>query len=502
MEVSADLQAAEPPHQGGLLTIIMRRLCIAVLAAAGVLFTPAAAWAHSELISSDPGYGDRLAAPPSEVRLEFSGAMDLTGARLTLHRKGSGQVDALRPKLASPDRRVVSVALPAGLPDRAYTMVWFFLGSDGHLMGGEVPFVIGTPAVAALPKAAAPGTPRAPREMQTLGPGIAGPGVQLEAVQPPAPVSNPRFAIAVATPQAVVRLLDYTSLAILIGGGFFLARVWTAGTGERRAHRLLWWALLGSAVATLLTFGLTAAGLRGVSALEALDPSVMGAVLGTRFSRVILARAAFLGLAFLALTMLTLGREQAVRSRWWRMLAGMAGGGVLLTHALLGHASSEGFAARLAVFVHLVGVAAWLGGLVFLGVVVLPRRRADELRALLPRFSTLAFTAVSAMVVAGAVMVLRVAPKVTELPQTGYGRMLLLKLLFVGLLLAAAQRARTFTERRLVKDATRLRPLVAAVGVELVLAVVILSSTSVLAGRVPPSTRTPTNAVSPLKGQR
>jgi len=40
------------------------------------------------------------------------------------------------------------------------------------------------------------------------------------------------------------------------------------------------------------------------------------------------------------------------------------------------------------------------------------------------------------------------------------------------------------------------------VGVELVLAVVILSSTSVLAGRVPPSTRTPTNAVSPLKGQR
>jgi hypothetical protein len=32
--------------------------------------------------------------------------------------------------------------------------------------------------------------------------------------------------------------------------------------------------------------------------------------------------------------------------------------------------------------------------------------------------------------------------------------------------------------------------------------VVILSSTSVLAGRNPPSTRPPTNAVSTLKGQR
>jgi copper transport protein len=311
-----------------------------------------------------------------------------------------------------------------------------------------------------------------------------------------------RFSIAVATPQAVVRFLDYASLAVLIGGGFFLVRVWHDGSGERRAQRLLWWALFASAFATLLTFGLTAAGLRGASALEALDPSVMGAVMGTRFSRVITARAAFLGLGSVALAMLTLGRQQAVRSRRWQALAGLSAGGVLITHALLGHASSEGLAARLAVFVHLAGVAVWLGGLVFLGAVVLPRRRSEEVRTLLPRFSSLAFTAVSAMVVAGAVMVLRVAPKITELPQTGYGRMLLLKLTFVGLLLAAAQQARTFTERRLVKDATRLRPLLMAVGVELVLAVVILSSTSVLAGRVPPSTRTPTNAASTSKGQR
>ena len=46
--------------------------------------------------------------------------------------------------------------------------------------------------------------------------------------------------------------------------------------------------------------------------------------------------------------------------------------------------------------------------------------------------------------------------------------MLILKLTFVALLLAAAQQARTFTERRLVKDATRLRPLLMAVSVELV----------------------------------
>jgi putative copper export protein len=281
--------------------------------------------------------------------------------------------------------------------------------------------------------------------------------------------------------------------------------VWHDGTADRRARRLLWAALLGSAAATVLTFGLTAAGLQGVGALEALRPSVMSAVGGTRFARIITARVAFLGLGFVVLAMMTLGRDRALRSRWWQGMAAVAAGGVLVTHALLGHASSEGLVGRIAVLVHLVGVAVWLGGLVFLAAVVLPRGRAEEVRVLLPRFSSLAFTAVAAMVVAGGVMVTRVVPKLSALPQTGYGRILLLKLGFVALLLVAAQQARTFTERRLVRDSTRLRPLLTAVGAELALAVVILTSTAVLVGRVPPSTRTgpvPAPSATALKGPR
>ena len=189
----------------------------------------------------------------------------------------------------------------------------------------------------------------------------------------------------------------------------------------------------------------------------------------------------------------------------------MAGGGLLVTHALLGHASSEGLLGRLALLVHLVGVSIWLGGLVFLAAVVLPRRRSEEVRVLLPRFSSLAFSAVAAMVTAGAVMVTRVVPKLSALPQTGYGRVLLVKLGFVALLMLAAQQARTFTERRLVlggsgvspevNGSTRLRPLLTAVGVELTLAVVILTSTAVLVGRTPPSTRRPSPITAP-KGPR
>src|SRR5439155_21537641 len=111
---------------------------------------------------------------------------------------------------------------------------------------------------------------------------------------------------------------------------------------------------------------------------------------GTRFAHIITARIAFLGLGFVVLGMLTLGRDRAVRSRWWQVMAAGAAGGILVTHALLGHASSEGLLARLAILVHLVGVAIWLGGLVFLAAVVLPRHRSEEVRVLLPRFSSLA----------------------------------------------------------------------------------------------------------------
>ena len=479
----------------------MRRLFIGVLlAAAGVCVTPAAAWAHAELLSSQPGYGDRLPAAPAEVRLEFSTAVDLTGGRFSLERRAGPATALDRPAPASSDRRTVAIPLPPRLADGAYTLVWYLLGSDGHLMAGEVSFSVGAGGTAAGAAPAGP-TPAVPAPaspasaVRRLGPGIAGPALRYDAspAPPPAMPQRTRVAIALSTPQAVVRFVDDASLAVLLGGGFFLAAVWADGSRERRARRLLWWALAISAAATLLTFGLTAAGLRGVGALDALRPSVMATVLGTRLARVLGARAAFLALTSVALAMLTLGRERAVRSRWWRGLAGVAAGGILVTHAVLGHAGSEGAAARLAFLVHLAGVSVWLGGLVFLAAVVLPRRRPEEVRVVLPRFSDLAFTAVAAMVVAGAVMVTRVVPRLSALPQTGYGRVLLVKLGLVALLLLAAQQARTFTERRLVRDSARLRPLVGAVGVELALAVLILTSTAVLVGRVPPNARSTRN---------
>ncbi|HLF40403.1 MAG TPA: CopD family protein, partial [Acidimicrobiia bacterium] len=173
--------------------------------------------------------------------------------------------------------------------------------------------------------------------------------------------------------------------------------------------------------------------------------------------------------------------------------------------------------------------------------VVLPRRRADELSALVPRFSRLAFASVATAVVAGTALLVLLSPRWGALPGSGYGRILALKLGLVGVILASASRAREFVNRQLAgvtsgptrspsriaapaampvpvgvgavagapvhpdaaahpdapagpgpewdgrADPVALRPFVTAVTAELCLAAGVLAATTLLVGRSPPS---------------
>jgi copper transport protein len=229
---------------------------------------------------------------------------------------------------------------------------------------------------------------------------------------------------------------------------------------------------------------------------------------------------------------------RAVRSRLWLVGAAVSGVGVLATHGVLSHASTRGPLPIAVDMVHLGAVTTWLGGLTFLGVVVLPRRLLAELGRLTPRFSRLAFRCVSTAAVAGTALLLLLSPRWTALPGSSYGRFLLLKLVLVISLLAVASKARVFVQRRLpdlvldesageatqlvaapaedrvlvtvggtvgaprsdgektaVATPTRptdgdwpgLRPFVTAVSAELCLGASILAVTAALVGRAPPS---------------
>ena len=88
---------------------------------------------------------------------------------------------------------------------------------------------------------------------------------------------------------------------------------------------------------------------------------------------------------------------------WWMVAAGLVGLGLAVTPGLGGHAGT-GIQTGLAIpadMVHVAAMACWLGGLVVLCVAVLPKGDADELRAVLPRYSALALGAIVALIVSG-----------------------------------------------------------------------------------------------------
>ncbi|MDB5453855.1 MAG: putative copper resistance protein [Caulobacteraceae bacterium] len=88
---------------------------------------------------------------------------------------------------------------------------------------------------------------------------------------------------------------------------------------------------------------------------------------------------------------------------------------------------------------HLLGAGAWLGGLIGLSLILGDRTGSSPaLRPTVARFSQLAYAAVAALVVSGLVNAFILVGSPAALISTGYGRLLLLKLLFFAGMLALA----------------------------------------------------------------
>jgi putative copper export protein len=182
-----------------------------------------------------------------------------------------------------------------------------------------------------------------------------------------------------------------------------------------------------------------------------------------------------------------------VRSPFWVVAAAACGVGLLRTPGFVSHASEGNISVlgSVADLVHLIGVAAWLGGLVMLVVVVLPRRRPAELAAIVPKYSQLAFGSITAVVVAGSIMSWELVGSFTGFADTRFGHVLALKLLLFVFVMGAAYVSKRWVDQRLSVavtlrgHASLVRPFVLSVATEAVLATGILAVASVLVATSP-----------------
>jgi copper transport protein len=371
--------------------------------------SPSAAFFHASLRSSSPAAGSRLDRAPAQIRLVFSEEIEPSLGSIRLI-DPTGRATQLA---ASGDPRDVSAlvaAAPAGLSNGIYHVEWRIVSEDGHPMNGSFEFTIAASVGASAPSAAALSAPtRIPETTAVLPPSAP---AAASTAQSPSALEG-----ALVLP-AVLRGLGMGTLAALAGLLGFLATRREADP-EPRAERLT--ARLAIAASGLLVLHFIAWAIHVVPD-DALGGDQLAALLTTNVGRVELART---GLALLAAWALLLARRP-------RLALGFAVATLLVSGAAGHSAAIHPEWAVPAHALHVVAVAAWLGGLVWL--IVLERRSAAVAAREAQRVSSVALAAVIAVAFSGVVQTRLFLPVWADLVRSTYGAIALAKVAGLGVL--------------------------------------------------------------------
>ncbi|CAM5584871.1 MULTISPECIES: copper resistance CopC/CopD family protein [Streptomyces] len=417
----------------------VRILVLLFIAVTGALLAGAGpASAHAALTGSDPAQGVVADKAPTQVSLTFSEKVALNDDSLRVLDPKGKPVQTGSP--ANVSGTTYAVRLKSGLADGTYTVTYQVVSADSHPVAGAYTFSVGAPSQTVVSGA---------------GP-AAGGGV-------------------VGGLYAFGRYASYAGFIVLAGGAAFVLACWRHGAGVRPLQRLVvggWVALTAATLWLLLLHGAyTGSG----KFADVFDLDLLGQVLQTKTGAALVSRLLLLAAAALFVAVLfgtyarpspttTLNdgaarrlpdpREEGEEKR--DLAFGLAVGGVVVaaglatSWAMAEHASTglqPGIAMPVDV-VHLLAVAAWLGGLTAL-LTALYRAPAETPveAAAVQRFSRVAFGSVLALVVTGAYQSWRQLGSWSAFTETRYGQLLLVKIGLVAVLVGIAAVSRRWTGR-------------------------------------------------------
>ncbi|HXX89575.1 MAG TPA: copper resistance protein CopC [Acidimicrobiales bacterium] len=408
----------------------------ALVAGAVLVIGAGPAAAHAQLESSDPSPSSVVLQPPRQVVLHFGEPVEIDFGSIRVFGPGGARVDRGGTHHPDGDAHSVAIPLPSRLPDGTYVVAWRVVSADSHPVHGAFVFSVG----AATATASATSLAHA-----------------LQAA---------RGSTAVGIVYGLVRFGVFVGLLVLVGALAVVGLVWRGAGQVRRVRRVLW-----AAWATVLVGSLAGLAVQGVYAASlpltrALDPSLLDEVLHTRLGEVELLRVLLLA-ALVPVLLAVSGRSrsfgQGEMRAGWTYAGAAIGIALLLTPGLSGHASTSGIAAvGLALdVVHLAAAAVWIGGLVLLGVLLVPGMPADvpapDPIDLARRVSPLFFGAVVAVVASGVVQSLRQVGSWYALWHTAYGRILVVKVCLVAVVVALGAVSRRLVVGRWTPDTAWVR---------------------------------------------
>ncbi|WP_216868827.1 copper resistance CopC/CopD family protein [Streptomyces brasiliscabiei] len=450
----------------------MRPILLLLLAVVGTLFAGAVpVSAHAALTGSDPQQGSVVKEAPDQVSLTFSESVAMSDGSVRVYDPKGKEADT--GKVTDLGGNSYAVGLHSGLPDGTFTVTYQVVSADSHPVSGAFTFSVGAPSktTVAVPE-------------QEAGGGIVG-GL-----------------------YGFARYLSYAGFILMVGGAAFVLACWQRGAGVRPVQRLVvsgWLTLTTATLAMLLMRGsYTGSGKLG----DIFDLDLLGQVLQTKTGAALVSRLLLLAAAALFIAVLfgayarrdeepqdektedeaagetpegNLGEspeetpeesdkrskhvepdehneddEHDDESHHRDLTFGLAiGGGVVSTGlaaswALAEHASTgiqPGLSMPLDIL-HLLAVAAWLGGLATL-LVALFRAPVDAPieTAAVRRFSRVAFGSVLVLAATGIYQSWRQVGTWSALTGTSYGQLLLVKIGLVAVLVGIAWISRRWTSQ-------------------------------------------------------
>jgi len=424
---------------------LIRRLFVILFAALTLVFVmpPAPASAHAELLFTTPTEGAVLADAPTSVDLTFDEPVFLVPDGFQLY-DGGGTHRAVPVEAVE---ATVRVTLPPTLADGSYVLGWRVVSDDSHPESGVLSFVVG----------------QAGTSVPIIAPTNTGPVDLL---------------------YGVLTAVGYLGLFCLVGltvFDLFVARATTVGRLPRVAG-------LTAVSAYVVLVPLTVARERGAGLGELFDPAVatMGRSAGALLTLV---------LAVSGVSLMLFRARLPRRKGFW--VGTVGAGSALLSVLPVGHTRVFGplWLVMGADLIHAATAAVWLGGLVALILHIARARRIKgdpaEAAKVLGRFSTLAGGVVVLLGVTGTILAVIIVGSFPELVGSGYGRLLLVKLVIVAAIGGLALWNRLALVPHLARDGVTGRAwhqLALAVRLEAVGVVLVVGLTSALTLQNPRAT--------------
>jgi copper transport protein len=482
-------------------------LALLAVAATAVLAAAGPADAHAVLESTDPPAGGVLLTPPTAVKVTFDEAVGARDGDVRVYDSSGKRVDRGTVTHLDGGR-----TLQVGLRDAAaggYAVTWRVISADSHPVSGAVTWRVGE-------SGAAVGAPLLNRLLGAT-----------------------RGSTAVSGALAAQRALLFGALIVLIGGLAFVVVLWPEGVADRRWRATATGAIGLAAVASVAGVGLQAANEAGLGLGSVLHGAPLGDVVRGDYGQAAVGRLVLL--AALAVVLARLGRPGAGpeaglagpdlgragadldpgRPGATTTLAPVApappgtaaGGGpaapvrlppaataglavlAVLLAGSLGYAGHPRTGRWLAIalpvdVVHVLAASTWIGGLVVLVAVAIPRLDPAATRRVVARFSPLAFGCVAVLVASGTAQGFRQLDGWRALRSTDYGHLLLVKVVVTAVIVTIGASSRSLVRVGWVDDtadeAAWSRHLVRrSIAAETLLAAVVIVVTSLLSASDP-----------------